>query len=173
MIQAIRLANSKGDTLGGKFKVVAENVPIGLGSHTQWDLKLDGRLAQSLMSIQAVKAVEVGLGTKFASTLGSVSHDEIFYSNKKGFYRTTNRAGGTEGGMTNGEDIIITASMKPIPTMKTPLNTVDGADMSQSTAYFERSDTCAVEACSIVAEARIACVLANEILLKYNSDYIE
>ena len=99
----------KGDTLGGKVVIIAKNVPVGLGSHTQWDLKFDGRLAKSLISIQAVKAVEFGLGIKFAEVFGSVVHDEIFYSKEKGFYRTTNRAGGIEGGMSNGEPIIITA----------------------------------------------------------------
>lgn len=117
MIQIIKKAMAKGDTLGGKIKVVAENVPIGLGSHTQWDMKLDGRLAQSLMSIQAVKAVEFGMGTEFAGVLGSDAHDEIFYSQKKSFYRKTNRAGGTEGGISNGENIEISCTMKPIPSL--------------------------------------------------------
>ena len=125
MIQLIKQANAKGDTLGGKFTVVAENVPVGLGSHTQWDMKLDGRLAQSLMSIQAIKSVEIGMGTKFAGVFGSAAHDEIFYSNKKGFYRTTNRAGGTEGGISNGENIEISCTMKPIPSLSKPLKSVN------------------------------------------------
>ena len=173
MIQAIRLANSKGDTLGGKFKVVAENVPIGLGSHTQWDLKLDGRLAQSLMSIQAIKAVEIGLGTKFASIPGSASHDEIFYSNKKGFYRTTNRAGGTEGGMTNGENIEISCTMKPIPSLSKPLKSVNIDTKKIEKAEAVRSDVCAVPAAGIVGEAAVAFELARAMVEKFGGDCLE
>ena len=173
MIQVIRQANSKGDTLGGKFKVIAENVPIGLGSHTQWDLKLDGRLAQSLMSIQAIKAVEVGLGTKFASTLGSASHDEIFYSNKKGFYRTTNRAGGTEGGMTNGENIEISCTMKPIPSLSKPLKSVNIDSKKAEKAEAVRSDVCAVPAAGVVGEAAVAFELARAMIDKFGGDCLE
>lgn len=173
MIQIIRQASSKGDTLGGKFKVVAENVPIGLGSHTQWDLKLDGRLAQSLMSIQAIKAVEVGMGTKFASTLGSASHDEIFYSNKKGFYRTTNRAGGTEGGMSNGEDIEISCTMKPIPSLSKPLKSVNIDTKKVEKAEAVRSDVCAVPAAGIVGEAAVAFELARAMVEKFGGDCLE
>ena len=173
MIQVIRQASSKGDTLGGKFKVVAENVPIGLGSHTQWDLKLDGRLAQSLMSIQAIKAVEIGMGTKFASTLGSASHDEIFYSNKKGFYRTTNRAGGTEGGMSNGENIEISCTMKPIPSLSKPLKSVNIDTKKAEKAEAVRSDVCAVPAAGIVGEAAVAFELAKAIIEKFGGDCLE
>lgn len=173
MIQVIRQASSKGDTLGGKFKVIAENVPIGLGSHTQWDLKLDGRLAQSLMSIQAIKAVEVGLGTKFASTLGSASHDEIFYSNKKGFYRTTNRAGGTEGGMSNGENIEISCTMKPIPSLSKPLKSVNIDNKKVEKAESVRSDVCAVPAAGVVGEAAVAFELARAIIDKFGGDCLE
>lgn len=173
MIQIIKQASSKGDTLGGKFRVVAENVPIGLGSHTQWDLKLDGRLAQSLMSIQAIKAVEVGMGTKFASTLGSASHDEIFYSNKKGFYRTTNRAGGTEGGMTNGENIEISCTMKPIPSLSKPLKSVNIDTKKVEKAEAVRSDVCAVPAAGIVGEAAVAFELARAMIEKFGGDCLE
>ena len=173
MIQVIRQANSKGDTLGGKFKVIAENVPIGLGSHTQWDLKLDGRLAQSLMSIQAIKAVEVGLGTKFASTLGSSSHDEIFYSNKKGFYRMTNRAGGTEGGMSNGENIEISCTMKPIPSLSKPLKSVNIDNKKAEKAEAVRSDVCAVPAAGVVGEAAVAFELARAMIDKFGGDCLE
>ena len=173
MIQAIRQANSKGDTLGGKFKVVAENVPIGLGSHTQWDLKLDGRLAQSLMSIQAIKAVEIGMGTKFANVLGSIAHDEIFYSNKKGFYRTTNRAGGTEGGMTNGENIEISCTMKPIPSLSKPLKSVNIDNKKVEKAEAVRSDVCAVPAAGIVGEAAVAFELARAMVEKFGGDCLE
>ena len=173
MIQVIRQASSKGDTLGGKFKVIAENVPIGLGSHTQWDLKLDGRLAQSLMSIQAIKAVEIGIGTKFASTLGSASHDEIFYSNKKGFYRTTNRAGGTEGGMSNGENIEISCTMKPIPSLSRPLKSINIDTKKVEKAEAVRSDICAVPAAGIVGEAAVAFELARAMIEKFGGDCLE
>ncbi len=173
MIQAIRQANSKGDTLGGKFKVVAENVPIGLGSHTQWDLKLDGRLAQSLMSIQAIKAVEIGMGTKFANVLGSAAHDEIFYSNRKGFYRNTNRAGGTEGGMSNGENIEIACTMKPIPSLSKPLKSVNIDTKKVEKAEAVRSDVCAVPAAGIVGEAAVAFELAKAMVEKFGGDCLE
>lgn len=173
MIKAIRLANSKGDTLGGKFKVIAENVPIGLGSHTQWDLKLDGRLAQSLMSIQAIKAVEIGLGTKFANMLGSASHDEIRYSNKKGFYRTTNRAGGTEGGITNGENIEISCTMKPIPSLSKPLKSINIDTKKTEKAEAIRSDVCAVPAAGVVGEAAVAFELARAMVEKFGGDNLE
>lgn len=173
MIQIIRQAGSKGDTLGGKFKVVAENVPVGLGSHTQWDIKLDGRLAQSLMSIQAIKAVEVGMGTKFANVLGSSAHDEIFYSNKKGFYRTTNRAGGTEGGMTNGENIEISCTMKPIPSLARPLKSVNVHTKKIEKAEAVRSDVCAVPAAGVVAEAAVAFELARAMVEKFGADCME
>lgn len=165
-------AKSNGDTLGGKFEIIFDNVPVGLGSHVHWDRKIDGRIAQAVMSIPAIKAVSFGDGEYAAEISGKDFHDEMFLENGK-VVRRTNHAGGIEGGMTNGEPIVVKAVMKPIPTMRTPLNTVDSSNMTETTAHFERSDTCAVEACSVVAEARIACVLANEILLKYNSDYIE
>ena len=173
MIQAIKSAGSKGDTLGGKFVVVAQNVPVGLGSHTQWDLKLDGRLSQSLMSIQAIKAVEFGNGTKLASASGSVSHDEIFYNNKKGFYRNTNRAGGIEGGMSNGESIEITCTMKAIPSLTKPLCSVNINTKKAEKAEAVRSDVCAVPAAGIVAEAATAFELARALKEKFGGDSIE
>ncbi|MDR1167984.1 MAG: chorismate synthase [Heliobacteriaceae bacterium] len=160
-------AKEAGDTLGGKFEVIYENLPAGLGSYVHWDRALDGKLARALMSIPAVKAVEIGenpLGTD-----GSRYHDEMYSENGK-IIRKTNHAGGIEGGMTNGEPLVIRAVMKPIPTMKTPLKTVDSADLTETSAHFERSDVCAAEACAVVAEARIACVLADEILLKFGGD---
>jgi chorismate synthase len=173
MIQAIKSAGSKGDTLGGKFAVTAHNVPIGLGSHTQWDLKLDGRLARSLMSIQAIKAVEIGSGAKLASTLGSVSHDEIFYNNKKGFYRNTNRAGGIEGGMSNGEPIEITCTMKAIPSLAKPLRSVNVNTKKAEKAEAVRSDVCAVPAAGVVAEAAVAFEIARALKEKFGGDSIE
>lgn len=160
-------AKKNNDTLGGKFEVIFENLPIGLGSHVHWDRALDGKIAQAVMSIPAIKAVEIGqnpLGFK-----GSEYHDEMFIQDKK-VVRKTNHAGGIEGGMTNGEPLVVSAVMKPIPTLRKSLNTVDLKTMSECEAHFERSDTCAVEACSVVAEARIACILVDEILLKFGGD---
>lgn len=168
--QEIDFAKENGDTLGGKFEVVFENIPIGLGSHVHWDRKLDGRIAQAVMSIPAIKAVEIGENPLGYS--GSEYHDEMFIQDGK-VVRKTNRAGGIEGGITNGEPIVIKAVMKPIATMQKPLNSIDLISMTESQAHYERSDTCAVEACAVVAEARIACVILNEILLKYGGDNIE
>jgi chorismate synthase len=173
MMALIKQAVSKGDTLGGKFVVKADNVPPGLGSHTQWDLKLDGRLAQSLMSIQAIKSVEFGLGSKAASAAGSEAHDEIYYSSKKGFYRNTNRAGGIEGGMSNGEEIYITCAMKPIPSLAKPLHSVNLLTKKAEKAESVRSDVCAVPAAAIVAEAAAAFELAKAFKEKFGGDSIE
>ena len=162
-------AKEVGDTLGGSFKVVFKNVPVGLGSHVHWDRKLDGLLAQAVMSIQAVKSVEVGLGKDVAQTLGSNTHDEIFVQDGK-YIRKTNNAGGIESGISNGEDIVITASMKAIPTMKKALNSVAIDKKEEVQAHFERSDTCAVAACAVVAEAMIAIVLADAMLEKFSHD---
>ena len=158
-------AKEAGDTLGGKFEVVFNNLPVGLGSYVHWDRALDGRIAQAVMSIPAVKSVSFGNGELAYEISGSNFHDEMFLDNGK-IVRKTNNAGGIEGGMTNGEPLVVRAVMKPIPTMRTPLKTVDSSSMTETEAHFERSDTCAVEACSVVAEARIACVLANEIMMK-------
>ena len=162
-------AKEAGDTLGGSFKVVFRNVPVGLGSHVHWDRKLDGLLAQAVMSIQAVKSVEVGLGKDVAQTLGSNTHDEIFVQDGK-YIRKTNNAGGIESGISNGEDIVITASMKAIPTMKKPLNSIAIDKKEEVQAHFERSDTCAVAACAVVAEAMVAIVLADAMLEKFSHD---
>lgn len=164
-------AKEAGDTLGGKFEVRYTNLPVGLGSYVHWDRKIDGRIAQAIMSIPAVKSVSIGNHHAYKMT-GSEYHDEIFCEDGK-ITRKTNNAGGIEGGMTNGEDIIVTGVMKPIPTLKKPLNSVDCITHEASEAHFERSDTCAVEACAVVAEGRLACVLANEILLKYGGDCME
>lgn len=167
----IDAAKAKGDTLGGKFEVIYKNLPIGLGSHVHWDRCLDGKIAQAVMSIPAIKSVSFGNGENAHTTFGSKFHDEMFVEDGK-IVRKTNNAGGVEGGMSNGEDLVVKAIMKPIPTLKTPLNTVDSANMTATTAHFERSDTCAVEACAVVAESRIACVLANEIMLTTPCDTI-
>lgn len=172
MKQEIDKAKENGDTLGGSFKIAFKNIPIGLGSHVHWDRKLDGLIAQAVMSIPAVKSVEIGLGSKVAETLGSKTHDEIFVENGK-YIRKTNNAGGIESGMTNGEDIIITAHMKAIPTMKKPLNSIKLDSKEEVQAHFERSDTCAVAACAVVAEAMVAIVLADAMLEKFSHDSID
>ncbi len=169
MRNAIDEAAQAGDTLGGKFEVIFGNLPIGLGSYVHWDMTLDGRLAQAVMSIPGVKAVEIGAGVDAASLPGSQMHDEIFVKNKE-IYRKTNNAGGIEGGMTNGEALVVKGTMKPIPTMRKSLATVDLKDMQPASAHFERSDVCAVPACSVVAEARVAIILADEFLAKVGGD---
>ena len=164
-------AKEQGDTLGGKFEVVFSNLPVGLGTHVHWDRKLDGLIAQAVMSIPAVKAVEIGLGVECANVVGSEMHDELFVENDK-YVRKTNNAGGLEGGMTNGEDLVVKAVMKPIPTLKKSLSTIDFKDNSQTEAHFERSDVCAVYACSVVAESMVAIVLADAFLEKFGNDNI-
>ena len=170
MRAAIDLASQEGETLGGKFEVIFGNLPIGLGSYVQWDQMLDGRIAQAVMSIPAIKAVEIGAGVDAAHLKGSQMHDEIFVDKSKNIYRQTNNAGGIEGGMTNGETLIVKGSMKAIPTMKKPLATVDLKDKTPAIAHFERSDVCAVPACAIVAEARIATIIVDELLTKIGGD---
>lgn len=172
MKKEIDSAKEKGDTLGGCFEVRFKNLPVGLGSFVNWDRRLEGRLAQALMSIPAVKAVEVGAGCKAASLAGSQMHDEIFFENGK-YLRKTNNAGGIEGGMTNGEDVVLKVTMKAIPTMKQPLQSVDIKTKEPYTAHFERSDTCAVEACAVVGEAMCAMVLADAFLEKFGGDSLE
>lgn len=164
-------AKEEGDTLGGKFKIVYENLPIGLGSHVHWDRMLDGKIAQAVMSVPAVKSVSIGNHHAYKMS-GSEFHDEMFVENDK-IVRKTNNAGGIEGGMTNGEPLVVTACMKPIPTLKKSLRTVDLATMEECYAHFERSDTCAVEACAVVCEARIACVLVDEFLMKFGGDSLQ
>ena len=172
MKMEIDKAKAEGDTLGGSFKIVFKNIPVGLGSHVHWDRRIDGLLAQAVMSIQAVKSVEIGLGSQVAETLGSKTHDEIFIENGQ-YVRKTNNAGGVESGITNGEDIVITASMKAIPTMRKPLNSIAIDKKEAVQAHFERSDTCAVAACAVVAEAMVAIVLADAMLEKFSHDSID
>ncbi len=178
MIAEIDKARDAGDTMGGGFEVIAHGVPPGLGSHVQWDRKLDGLLAQALMSIQAIKAVGIGRGPLVASLPGSRIHDEILprarSSSPSGIAlsRPTNNAGGLEGGITNGEDLRVTAYMKPIATLMKPLRSVDLATMAVSPATVERSDVCAVPAAAVVGEAMVAIVLASALLEKFGSDSI-
>lgn len=172
MKDEIDRAKEDGDTLGGKVEVIYKNLPIGLGSHVQWDRKLDGLIAQAVMSIQAVKAVEIGLGTEVAEISGKQTHDAIFYENGQ-VYRKTNNAGGLEGGMTNGENLIVKAAMKAIPTMRTQLESINIKTKNAIDAHFERSDTCAVSACGVVTDAMIATVILNAFLEKFGSDNFE
>ncbi len=172
--QRIDEARNNGDSLGGIFEIVVSGVPVGLGSHVQWDRKLNARLAMALMSIQAIKGIEVGLGFDVGRMPGSRVHDEIAYiSQKAGFYRRTNNAGGVEGGMSNGEDIVLRAVMKPIPTLYKPLKSVDIETKEIFEASIERSDICAVPAASVVGEAVVAIEIANVLLDKFGGDSLE
>src|SRR5438094_1388468 len=166
IIRRIDAAKAAGDTLGGIVECVALGVPVGLGSHVSWDSKLDGRLAQALMSIPAVKGVELGLGFEAARRKGSEVHDEIL----PGFARATNRAGGTEGGMTTGEPLVAPVAMKPISTLMSPLRTVDLKTGGPAQAQSERSDVTAVPAMGVIAEAMMALVLAQAMLEKFGGD---
>ncbi|MBA2378066.1 MAG: chorismate synthase [Blastocatellia bacterium] len=169
MIAAIDQAKTDGDTLGGIFEVVAHGVPVGLGSHTSWEDKLDGRIARAIMSVHAVKAVEIGTGVENASLPGSQVHDEIFAGDTS-FSRKTNRAGGLEGGITNGEELRVRGYMKPISTLRKPLNSVDIDTKLDSPAAFERSDITAVPAAGVIAESMLAIVLANAMREKFGGD---
>ena len=170
MKERIDAAQAAGDTLGGIFEIVVRGLPVGLGSHTQWDRRLDGRLAGALMSIQAIKGVEIGAGFACAHLPGSEIHDEIFMGADGHPCRRTNRAGGLEGGMTNGETLVIRAAMKPIPTLMTPLQTIDIATGAAVSASKERSDVCAVPAASVVGEAMTAFVLADALCGQFHAD---
>jgi chorismate synthase len=175
MMAAIDAARAAGDTLGGSFEVIARNVPIGLGSYVQWDRKLDGRLAQALMSIPAIKAVSIGDGVDGARRPGSQVHDEIVANPRAGanepmIVRPTNRAGGLEGGVTNGEELRVTGFMKPISTLMKPLRSVDLTTLEDAPAAIERSDTCAVPAAAVVAEAMVALVLGDALLERFGGD---
>jgi len=164
-------AHKAGDTVGGIFEVVAHNVPVGLGSHAQWDEKLDGRLAQAMMSIQAVKAVEIGAGVTAAGSFGSEVQDEIFYEKSaRRFRRATNRAGGLEGGITNGEDVVVRGYLKPISTLRQPLHTADMVTKDPVQAAYERSDWCVVPAGAVAGEAMVALVLADAFLQQFGGD---
>jgi chorismate synthase len=160
-----------GDTVGGVFEIVAHNVPVGLGSHAQWDEKLDGRLAQALMSVQAVKGVEIGAGILAAGSYGSEVQDEISYDKAaRRFRRSSNRAGGLEGGITNGEDVVIRGYLKPISTLRKALGTADMVTKEPVQAAYERSDWCVVPAGGVAGEAMVALVLADAFLQKFGGD---
>ena len=176
MIAAIDAAKESGDTVGGVFQVVASGVPIGVGSHVHWDRKLDANLAQAMMSINAVKGVEVGPGFEQAQMLGSQVHDVIEpFDGSKGrmWKRVSNRAGGIEGGMSNGEDIVVRVAIKPISTLAKPLPSVDLATGEKIQAHYERSDVCQAPPGGIVGEAMMAIVLADAVMEKFGGDHIE
>jgi chorismate synthase len=182
MIALIEECKKEGNTLGGIFEVVALGLPPGLGAHTQWDRKLDGRLAQALMSIQAIKGVEIGLGFEMSRRRGSQVHDEIFFDPSKmvtegtprivptGFYRGSNNSGGTEGGMSNGAPLVVRVAMKPISTLMSPLQSVDLRSKQPADASVERSDVCAAPAAAVVGESVVAFELANAFLEKFGGD---
>jgi chorismate synthase len=170
IIAAIDEAGARGDTLGGVFEVVALGCPPGLGSHVYWDRRLDSRLAAALMGIQAIKGVEVGLGFEVARRPGSRVHDELFHNPATGFTRSSNNAGGIEGGMTNGEPVVVRAAMKPLSTLKSPLRSVNMETRQAVTAHFERSDVCAVPAAGVIGEAMVSIVLAEAMLEKFGGD---
>jgi chorismate synthase len=172
MIAEIDAAKKAGDTVGGVFEVVARDVPPGLGSFAHWDRRLDGRLGQALMSIQAVKAVSLGAGFRGGDTPGSAFHDEILFDDERGLHRPSNRAGGLEGGVTNGEELRAQAVVKPIPTLLIGLRSIDLRTKEPQTASVERSDTCVVPAAGVVGEAMVAWVLADALLEKLGGDSV-
>lgn len=165
-------AKQEGDTVGGIVEIAISGVPVGLGSHVQWDRKLDGRLAMALTSIQAIKGVEFGVGFETARKPGSQVHDEICHDGARGYYRTSNKAGGLEGGMSNGEEILVRCAMKPIPTLYKPLRSVDMETKEPFEATVERSDTCAVPAAAVVAEAVAAIEVASALMEKFGGDSV-
>lgn len=171
MKKAIDSAKGKGDSVGGVFDVVVLGVPIGLGSHVHPDRRLSGKLASAVMSIQSVKGVEIGLGFAVAGLPGSLAHDEIYFENED-YTRRTNNAGGLEGGMTNGEPIIIRGAVKPVATIAKPLNSVDLVTKEPVKAHVERADICHVPSCGVIAEAAVAIEIANSFLEKFGGDSI-
>jgi chorismate synthase len=189
MIKLIDRAMKEGNSLGGTFEVFVTGAPAGLGSHIQWDKRLDGRLGQALMSIQAIKGVEIGAGFEMSKRFGSEVMDEIFYAPPHpplarggrrggnmsggiaaGFYRKTNSAGGIEGGVTNGMPVILRAAMKPIPTLRKPLSSVNVVTKKKTKAAYERSDICAVPAAAVIGEAMVALTLADAFIEKFGGD---
>lgn len=172
MIKELDSARELGDTLGGVMEVIGEGIPVGLGSYGNWDRKLDGKIGQGIMSIPGIKGVEFGLGFEASNRQGSEVHDEIYYADKS-YYRKSNNAGGIEAGVSNGENIVFRAVMKPIPTLRKPLETVNMETKEKALAQFERSDVCAVPSASIIAENILAYILANEIMIKFGGDSLK
>lgn len=172
MVQAIDAAKQQGDTLGGVVEILGLGLPVGLGSHVQWDRKLDGRIGQAMLSIPAVKGVEIGPAFENAALPGSAVHDPVERAAQGGLRRTRNRAGGLEGGISNGEALVVRVAMKPLSTLMRPLPTVDLRTGAPAKAAVERSDVCAVPACGVVAEAMLALVLADAFLERYGGDSV-
>ena len=172
MIEAIDAAKMQGDTLGGVFEVIATGLPVGLGSHAQWDRKLDANIARALMSIQAIKGVETGLGFETARRFGSQVHDEILPAQQGAFVRSGNNAGGFEGGMTNGQPLVVRAAMKPLSTLMKPMRSVDIKTQEEVRATVERSDVCAAPAAAVIGEAVVAIELAAAVLDKFGGDSV-
>ena len=173
MIETIDGAKERGDSVGGAFEVVAWGMPIGLGSFMHWDRRLDGQIAGAIMSIPAIKGVEIGEGFGVASLFGSQAQDQIRYDSSSGWNRLSNRAGGTEGGMTNGQPLIVRVAVKPISTLTRPLTSVDFATKEESEAHVERADTCQVPAAGVVGEAMVTIVLAQNFLEKFAGDHLD
>lgn len=170
MVALVDRAKQEGETLGGSVTVIAHEVPIGLGSHVHWSEKLDGRIAQAVMSVPAVKAVEIGSALEASGGFGSVAHDPIAFNRDAGWQRSSNRAGGTEGGITNGQDVVVTAYMKPISTLSKGLPSVDLDTMEEGISQYERSDVTALPAAGVIAEAMLALVLTDALLEKLGGD---
>jgi chorismate synthase len=173
MVAEIDAARKANESLGGVYEVRAFGAVPGLGSHVSWEERLDGRLAQAVMSIQAMKGVSIGDGFELTSRVGSQAHDEIFWSDGQGFYRETNRAGGLEGGMTTGQDLVVRAAMKPLPTLTKPLRSVDIATKEPAEALRERTDSCTVPAAAVVGEAMVALVLGSAYREKFGGDHLD
>jgi chorismate synthase len=173
MVEEIDRLRRANESLGGVFEVRAFGALPGLGSYVSWEERLDGRLGQAILSIQAIKAVAIGDGVEVAALPGSQAHDEIFYSEESGFFRKTNRAGGLEGGMTTGAPLVVRASMKPLPTLTKPLRSVDIATFEPADALRERTDSCTVPAAAVVGEAMVAFVLADAYRRKFGGDHID
>jgi chorismate synthase len=173
MVREIDKLRKANESLGGVFEVQAFGLLPGLGSHVSWEERLDGRLAMAICSIQAMKGVSIGDGFTVAGLPGSQAHDEIFYSDERGYYRETNRSGGLEGGMTTGEPLIVRGAMKPLPTLTKPLRSVDTASHEPAQALRERTDSCTVPAAGVVGEAMVALVLADAYRQKFGGDHID
>jgi chorismate synthase len=170
MMDLINGAKKAGDTVGGIYEVVVTGLPVGVGTHIQWDLKLDGRIAQAIMSIQAHKGVEIGGGFSLGRKKGSDVHDEIFYDEGRGFYRQTNNAGGIEGGMTNGEAVVVRAALKPLASLRKPLNSVNLKSKEAMKAEIVRSDVAPVAAAAVIGEAVVAIAVAQAFVEKFGGD---
>jgi len=173
MIKEIEKVKKIGETVGGVFEIIVEGVCPGLGSYVQWDRRLDAKISFHLMSIPAVKGINIGTGFDGIDKYGSQFHDEIYYNEKNKIYRKSNNAGGIEGGITNGENIIIRCALKPIPTLKKPLNSINIKTLKESKSFYERSDTCVVPSAAVIGENVIAFLIADEFLKKFSGDTIE